>query len=411
MNRNRIAWDTQLGIAVAGITTTSIGPALPFLIVEHGLSLTVAGILFAFFSGGRTTSVVLSTLIADRLPRKTLLLTGHGCFAVGLVSFAVSPTFVLHLVGIGVAGLGFGFTDAISNAVITEVFHDRRGFALNRLHAFFGLGSIIGPAFAALVLASGGHWRIIFSFAAAIAVAVTVFTALTDIPERGGTFDDEHTAPDASSTSTGNREGTNSVLRDTLLFLMTPALILPAFAVLIFTGVTHGLIGWMNTYFVEVMGASATVATIVLLSYNSGITVGRFVCGSYADRLGFRPTMIVNAAAAAVSLIVAATTRSLILGAVAYTLGGFFLAGITPVAVAIATTFASHRPGETAARLFVFGATGSLIIPFSMGAVSDYFSLDVGIGFVGFLVAVIVGLGLGVPRSFQRGRARADARE
>ncbi len=402
MNRNRIAWDTQLGIAVAGITTTSIGPVLPFLILEHELSLTVAGVMFAFFSGGRTASVLLSTVIADRFPRKALLLTGHGCFAVGLVAFAISPTFVLHLLGIGIAGVGFGFTDAISNAIITEVFHDRRGFALNRLHAFFGLGSIIGPALATLVLASGGHWRIIFGFAAAIAVAVAVFTALTDIPERAGTHDDEPTARDASGASTSGGDRSNPVVRDTLLFFVTRALILPAFAVLIFTGVTHGLIGWMNTYFVEVMGASATVATIVLLSYNSGITVGRLVCGSYADRLGFRPTMILNAAAAAVSLIVAAASRSVIVAAVAYTFGGFFLAGITPVAVAIATTFESRRSGETAARLFVFGATGSLIIPFTMGAVSDYFSLEVGIGFVGFLVAAIIALGLAIPRNFQR---------
>lgn len=411
MNRNRIAWDTQLGIAVAGIAATSIGPVLPFLILEHELSLTVAGAVFAFFAGGRAASVVLSTVIADRFSRKALLLTGHGCFAVGLLLFAISPAFTLHLAAIGVAGLGFGFTDAISNAVIAEVFADRRGFALNRLHAFFGLGSVVGPAFAALVLASGGHWRTIFGFAAAIAVAVTVFTALTDIPERGDTSGDERTARGGCATSTGYRGGTSPVLRETLLFFATPALILPAFAVLIFTGVSHGLIGWMNTFFEEVMGASATVATVVLLSYNSGITVGRMVCGSYADRLGFRPTMIVNAAAAAVSLIVAATSRSLILGAVAYTFGGFFLAGITPVAVAIATTFRSDRAGETAARLFVFGATGSLVIPFTMGAVSDHFGLDVGIGFVGFLVAVIIALGLGVPRSFRRGGDGADARE
>ncbi|MFW6368545.1 MAG: MFS transporter, partial [Spirochaetota bacterium] len=185
MNRTRIAWDTQLGVAVAGITTTSLGPALPFLILEHGLSLTVAGTVFAFFSGGRAASVLLSTVIAERFTRKALLLTGHASFAIGLVLFAVSPAFVLHLLAIGVAGLGFGFTDAISNAVVAEVFHDRRGFALNRMHAFFGIGSIIGPAFATLVLASGGHWRIIFAFAALVAVAVSVFTAFTDIPERG----------------------------------------------------------------------------------------------------------------------------------------------------------------------------------------------------------------------------------
>lgn len=387
MNRNRIAWDTQLGIAVAGITTTSIGPVLPFLILEHGLSLTVAGTVLAFFSGGRTASVVLTTVIAERFSRKTLLLTGHSCFAVGLILFALSPTFLLHLPAIGIAGVGFGFTDAISNAVISEVFPDRRGFALNRLHAFFGLGSVIGPLFATLVLASGGHWRIIFVFAAAVALAVTVFTALTDIPEG---------APAQS------QEKVNSVRRNTVLFFTTSALILPAFAVLIYTGVTHGLIGWMNTYFEEVMGASAAVATIVLLSYNSGITAGRLVCGAYADRLGFRLTLILNAAGASVSLIVAAMTRSVIVGAVAYTFGGFFLAAITPMAVAIATTYESSRAGETAARMFVFGAVGSLTIPFTMGAVSDYFSLDIGIGFVGFLVAVIIALGLGIPRTFGR---------
>lgn len=413
MSRTRIAWDTQLGIAVAGITTTSIGPALPFLILEHGLSLTVAGSVFAFFSGGRASSVLLSTVIAERFSRKALLLTGHTCFAVGLVAFALSPLFLLHLVAIGVAGLGFGFTDAISNAVISEVFPERRGFALNRLHAFFGIGSVVGPMFAGLVLALGGHWRIIFAVAAVIAISVAVFTALTDIPDGGNNPSDGETQSDGSTQSdeemqsgsepkgapgnvTSDRHG---VLSSTVRFLTKPALILPAFSVLIFTGVTHGLIGWMNTYFEEVMGASATVATIVLLAYNSGITLGRVVCGVYADRLGFRPTLILNAAAAAVSLLAAAMTRSIILAAVAYTLGGFFLAGITPMAVAIATTFESARAGETAARMFVFGATGSLIIPFLMGAVSDYFSLDVGIGFVGFLVAIIIFLGAGIPRT------------
>ena len=381
MNRTRIAWDTQLGMMVAGITVTSLGPARPFLIAEHGLSLTLAGTVFAFFSGSRTATVLLSTVIADRLPRKPMLLVAHGGFAVGLLTFALAPAFLLHLAAIAVAGAGFGFTDAISNAVVAEVFPERRGFALNRLHAFFGLGCVIGPAFTSILFAAGGHWRIAFAFAGAIAAAVTTLTALTDIPGKPAG------AGDATSAS-----------RATLLFLTTRGLILPAIVVLLFTGVSHGLIGWLNTYFGDVLGASAAAATVVLLCYNAGITLGRIACSAYADRLGFRTTIVLNSGAGAAVLVLAAATRSPLVAAAGYTLGGFFLAGIAPTAVAIATSHAPTRTGETAARMFVFGAAGSFLVPFSMGVVGDWLGIASGIAFAVVLVAIIAGTALALPR-------------
>ncbi len=372
LSQRRISRVANAGLVVAGVTITSLGPSLPFLIREYGLSLTIAGAVFAFFAGGRIGAVLISTQIAERFERKTLLTLGHGGFALGLIAFAFGVTWWMHLAAISLAGIGYGFTDVLSNAVVAEIYPDRRGFALNRLQAYYGIGCIVGPLFAASILGMALSWRWIYIAAGVVALLVTGVTINTEFPAR---------------EVVGKRTGGSRVR---LGFLRRPALLIPAFAIGMYTGVGNGLIGWINTYFEELLGAPTVVATLVLLGYNAGITAGRFLGSAYSDRLGYVPTIALNSLAATLVLLVGALSGSVVVGAISFALTGLFLAGIAPTAMAAATSRDPERAGAVSSRMFIFGAGGSLVIPFLMGATGDLLNLRAGMGFDALLVVTIV---------------------
>lgn len=414
------------GLVVAGLTITALGPALPFLIREYGLSLTLAGTVFGFFAGGRISTVFVSLLIAERFNRKTLLAFGHGGFALGLIGFSLGVTWWMHLVAIAIAGAGYGLTDVLSNAVVAEIYPERRGFALNRLQAYYGVGCILGPVFAAVILGLALSWRLIFAVAAVVALAVTAFTLSTSFAKSAGSryphdFPEGMRQVSGVAGTSGNpgMPGRDSGAQGApgkpstsirLGFLRRPALLIPAFAVGMYTGVGNGLIGWINTYFEEMLQAPAVVATIVLLGYNGGITIGRFLGSRYSDRLGYGRTIILNSIAAAVCLGTGALTPSVPLGALSFVLTGLFLAGVAPTAMAAATSLLPNRAGAVSSRMFVFGAGGSLVIPFSMGVAGDLFSLQVGMGVAALLVMTIAPVTAFLSRATARDGGRSVKR-
>jgi len=159
----------SLGTAVLIAGQVAISPLLPTIVAEFSLSSTEAGTALtlmwfvaacAMYPGGR---------LSDQLSRRLILLTAFIFSSLGLSFLALSPSFIVFVLGLAILGIGIGLFEPVSMATVSDLYTETQGRAYGIISASFSVGYV-----AASVLALGGlalgSWR--YSFIPAIVLVV-----------------------------------------------------------------------------------------------------------------------------------------------------------------------------------------------------------------------------------------------
>lgn len=169
-----LAFLSFIAFTSLGLPDGLLGVSWPSIQSSFGLPLDALGLLVTVTTAGYLTSSFLGGMILRVLPIGTLLALSTAAAATALLGFALTPSWLVMVALAFLAGLGGGAVDAGLNAYGAAHFSAR---TLNWLHAFFGLGTTIGPLVVTAVLGAGLHWR--WSYAAVglaqLALAVTFF--------------------------------------------------------------------------------------------------------------------------------------------------------------------------------------------------------------------------------------------
>lgn len=252
-----------------GLPDSLLGSAWPILHAELQVPLSFAGIITMIISG----STILSSLLSDRLTRRfgagkvtavSVLLT-----AVALLGFSLSSRFWMLCVLAVPYGLGAGAIDAALNTYVAVHFAARH---MSWLHAMWGVGVTVSPYIMSGCLVGGHGWQSGYFTVSVLQILLTVFL-FCSLPlwKRGTTQKKEtQTAPAG-----------NNVLR----IRGVPAVLICFFAYCALES-TAGL--WASSYLVLARGVTEVTAARFAALFYMGITLGRFLCGFVADKLGDR---------------------------------------------------------------------------------------------------------------------------
>ena len=131
----------------------------------YGLSSNQYGSIFLPLFAGSVLASLLAPTLARRRSLKRVLLTGFGCNALSMATFALSATltgmaalaFAMVLAATGLLGIGFGATLTAINAYAASFFPHRGETAITALHTLLGTGTALAPLIVSL-LAEGGAW-------------------------------------------------------------------------------------------------------------------------------------------------------------------------------------------------------------------------------------------------------------
>jgi len=134
-----------LGFISLGITNTIIGPAIPHLIEEYGLSFSLVGALFFIQGAFYFTSVLSAGVASDFFGKKPFLLIGASLMAVGLISFILGKTELSLFISVACIVTGVGALDGGLNGLFIDISGDQKGIGLGLLHMCFGIGALSGP--------------------------------------------------------------------------------------------------------------------------------------------------------------------------------------------------------------------------------------------------------------------------
>ena len=253
-----------------GLPDSLLGSGWPVMYKEIDASISYAGIITMIIAGG----TIVASLLSDRLIRKmgTGLVTAASVFltAAALFGFSISNSFLMLCIFALPYGLGAGAIDAALNNYVALNYSSKH---MSWLHCFWGVGASISPYIMSFALSQNMGWRSGYRIVSIIQIVLT-FVMFMALPlwKNNQTTEVEEVAKNAPITIKEKMKirGIKEVM---VAFCAYSAF--EAMCCL-----------WISTYLVECRSIESESAAAFASLFYLGITIGRFIIGFFADKLG-----------------------------------------------------------------------------------------------------------------------------
>jgi fucose permease len=369
------------GFALVGISASGGGVLIPAQLADYGIDRTTIGLMFLAFSAGFVTSAMASGSLTHRFGPRAYLVAGAGAMLIAWAGVGLRPPFALFIALQLLAGLGGGALEPALNTHLSGL--DRPAVLLNSLHAFFGVGALLGPVIAGAVLSWGMRWTAFYLFFAALLVPLVI--ALLVLFPRGTVPDPGGGAPSGAAA----RPRLGHALRLRALWFAVAFLAL-------YVGLEISLGTWGFSFLTEVREQPVLLASWTMSGYWAGLTAGRLVLARLADRVGlpivsarterapasggpqsrrrFRSVGLIACCLGGVAVGSAAVwlVPSSIVATAGLVLVGFSLGPLFPTVIAVVPRLVpAHLTGTAIGVLDGCSAAGGALAPFLAGAVAQ----------------------------------------
>lgn len=254
-----------------GLPDSITGSAWPVMHGELGVPLSYVGIVTMIIAGCTIISGLTSDWLTRKLGAGLVTAISVAMTAVALFGFSVTKSFLPLCFWAIPYGLGAGAVDAALNNYVALHYASRH---MSWLHCFWGVGAATGPYIMSYALTSGAGWNNGYRIISVIQIVLTavLFASLPMWKKR------------ADETENGEEVKSKGIIGS--LKIKGVPLVLVMFFGYCALEATAGI--WASSYLVEYKGTDAETAARFASLFYIGITVGRFVCGFVADRIGDR---------------------------------------------------------------------------------------------------------------------------
>ncbi len=316
---------------------------------------------FLYFGLGVVSGPLADRWGSRRIAVAGMLLTGMG---LALASTARSLTEVYIAYGLGV-GLGVGCSYVPAVGAVQRWFVKRRGFASGLAVSGIGVGTLVMPPFASLLIDALG-WRMAYLVLGGLAAVVGAGMALlieNDPDNRGLGPDGDPPQPGARSARPAGASVGEAVSSRRFANLYAACLIC-SFGV--FVPFVH-LVPYALDH-----GVPQSAAVLLLGAIGVGSTAGRFFLGGLADRMGRRPALLAMFVGMALALAVwAFSTGAWSLAAFAFAFGVFYGGWVAVLPAVVMDWFGGRNVSGLIGILYTSVAFGTLIGPSAAGFAFD----------------------------------------
>jgi len=266
-----------IGFVAVGMPAAGLGVAWAHMQTTFGVSLDSIGVILTAITIGRLVMSVYSGRVIGAIGLGSYMAVGSVVMLAGLLGYVLAPSWPLLVF----AALVFGFgVTALNTGINNHAAAHYGSGTMNWLHAWYGLGSALGPLVVTLVVIQLGlDWRWAYGVFIVMQIALTVVFALTRHEWQLG---------ERSSTEP---ERPKAKLSETL------RLALALFGMALFFlhgGIQIGTGQLTNSLLTDSRGVDPATAGLWISIYWAGLTVGRMFTGMVVARVGNDRFMRIN---------------------------------------------------------------------------------------------------------------------
>ena len=353
-----------------GLPDSLLGSGWPTMRLVFDQPLSAAGMVSMIITGGTICSSLLSERLTAKLSTRGVTVASVFLSAAALFGFSISTRFWMLCLWAVPYGLAAGCIDSAINNYVALHYRSRH---MSWLHCFWGVGTVISPCVMSWALRHSG-WQLGYRTVALMQLAIGVVLVLT-LPVWNIHRDEAQTA----------RAGQVLGIRGALKIKGAPTLFVGFFA---YCGAEGTSILWASSYLAGERGFSAQRAAASAAVLYVGITVGRFVSGFIADKVGDRGMIRLGTGVIAAALAVLALPGGGELGAL---LGlGLLGLGNAPVYPAIIHATPANFGAENSQGIIgmqmASAYVGSTLMPPLFGLIAN----RAGLGWMPLFLALLI---------------------
>jgi MFS transporter, FHS family, glucose/mannose:H+ symporter len=346
------------GIFVFGIVMAVLGTlfGLPEMRTRLRIDLAQQGNLFLLLYMG----ILFATLVAgpaiDVIGNKLILIASATLVAAGMLGLAFAHSYASSAIPALLLGCGGGGLNTSTNALISDLYHERRGPMLNVLGVFYGIGALCIPLLAATLAALFSVRPQLFCCAGLASGCALLFLALRFPP-----------AAAAQSFS----------WREALQVARYPGVLVLGFLLFCQSGNEASIAGWTSTYAGEA-GFPARTATFILAGYWAALMTGRLVVAQLLKSMSKERLVFASGIGALLGAGLLLANRSVVMLGLGVLVLGFSYAGVFPTALAIAGDSYRKLTGTVFGLLFGIALVGGMSFPWAVGQFSQAWGVRYG---------------------------------
>jgi len=370
--RDQLTWLTYGMVVTFGLAVAAVGPAMPLLRVDLGISRTVGGLHFTAIAAGSVAAGFMVERLTDLWGRGRVFWCGGAGVSAGSLLIAAGWHPVATLSG----GLLIGISGAVLLSVSQASLSDRHPFhrtvALTEVNTAMSVGAVLPALLVGVFVGAGAGWRPAFLAPLAVLISLAVL-------RHGATF-----PPPARAVKQQDRS-------------QLPATYWLFWAALIPSVAAEWSIGaWGAGYLVDVAGTSEGLASFLMTAFFGAMVAGRFTGSRLARSVRPFPLLLGAAAVGLGGFLTLWAFRSVFPAVVGLLVAGLGISMLFPLLLTLALGTASDRVDVAAARVAIAAGGATLLAPLTVGAIADRAGIRAALGIVpGLFLLVVVLAALG----------------
>jgi len=374
-------------VGVLGLYASTYDAMVDRMTARFLLDARMIGILMSVYAAGSLTSVLLSGMLSDSIGKRRVVLFGGAVLTLGVSLVATAGSVPLMMVGLFLAGMGFGPCESIGSALLTDENPGGETRWMNISQIFFGAGAIAAPVAAVWYASLPGR-----SYSSALFVcAGAVFLCWLAI----------------LSTSRGRLSKPEGVKRELNLFGVLKNREFLLYAVMVCVYLCYEALA--PAYFKQLFllrGASEQTAGLAISIFWAAMIVFRFV-GVFMDGKElfcirwFTPMIILGV----LVLLIAKSDGVRLIGAALF---GFGCGPVWPMLYVLAARLFPDRSGAAFAMMMLFTMAGKTASPALFGTLVN--NVPVTIGLCAALAALLTGCAWYASKRYAPGASALAAR-
>lgn len=357
--RDRRTWAAYLLLGLFAYIETSVGPVMPFLRAELGLSYAVASLHFSAFAIGAIISGLAGERVVRRIGRAAALWGGIAGMVAGALLVAFSPVVAGTILGTFTMGLIGTISLMANQAVLADIHGSQRTIALAESNVAATTCAVLAPLIVGALAASGLGWPLALVLTAPWALGLWLLFRRVRFPD----------VPPAPAAAHG------------------PATLPQAFWVLaavlfLVSSVEWCMAYWGAEFLASVVGLEPALAASAMTLFFAAMAGGRLIGSRLAWRFASAHLLYAALLIALGGFLLFWLAPGPALSLIGLFVAGLGIANFYPLTVGVATGAAPGLIDTATARLAVAGGSALLLAPLAVGAIADLVGMRWGFGIV-----------------------------
>ncbi|QYJ14468.1 Fosmidomycin resistance protein [Rubrobacter xylanophilus DSM 9941] len=357
----------------------AVAAIIPFLVSERGISLAAAGALVLASTVSSSVVQPLFGVLSDRRPLPALMPLGVLVAGLGMALVGVAPGYAAIFACTVLSGVGVAAFHPESARFANYVSGSRRARGMSLFSVGGNVGFALGPVLTTpLVLLFGLPGTLFLALPAAVMAAVLMhelprlqgFRPEGEVPGEGG-----------GEAPSGDRWGPFALM---------------ASVVVLRSLIYFGLVAFVASYYVRVLGTSEAWGNTALATLTGAGAAGTLVLGPLADRFG-RRTVLAGSMVLLGPVLFAFTHAGPVFGMVLLALAGAAIVGTFGVTVVMGQEYLPRSiglaAGVTMGLSIGLGGAGAPVL----GYVADLYGLHATMLLISGLPLLALLLALALP--------------